>query len=57
MKKDYLKPEVEVIAVEVNTVMMAESADTGMGDTPSTPDARGRRGKWGNLWSTEDRPL
>ena len=51
MKKDYIKPSTEEIVCDANTVMMAESSvDTGVGDTPSHPDANGRRGTWGSLW-------
>lgn len=51
MKKDYIKPSTEEIMCEVNTVMMAESSvDTGVGETPSHPDANERRGSWGDLW-------
>lgn len=51
MKKDYLKPEIEVLDIEVSTVMMIGSIiDSEMGDEPSIPDARRRRGTWGNLW-------
>ena len=53
MKQAYIKPTSEVIDLEVNTVMMAESVITGVGGTPSEPDAPGRRGTWGNLWSGE----
>ena len=50
MKKDYLKPEIVALDIEVSTVMMAESANTGMDETPARPDARERRGEWGDLW-------
>ena len=51
MKKEYLKPEAEVLEMEASTTMMiGSSVDTEMGDTPSTPDVRGHRGTWGNLW-------
>ena len=51
MKKDYLKPEIEVLDIEVSTVMMTGSIiDTEMGDEPSVPDAPIRRGSWGNRW-------
>lgn len=49
MKQVYEKPHVEVIEVEVEKGF-ALSADTGMGNTPSTPDAPGSRGDWGDLW-------
>ena len=49
-----MKPMLEVIDLDVNTVMMADSVGLGFGETPSQPDVRGRRGKWGNLWYEED---
>ena len=54
MKQNYEKPVMEQVEMDVVTTMMAESADTGMGTTPSQPDARGHRGGWGDLWG-EDR--
>lgn len=53
MKQTYIKPSTEIIELDTNTLMMADSAntvDTELGGTPSHPDARGRRGSWGNLW-------
>ena len=51
MKKEYIKPSTEEIVCDANTVMMAESSvDTGVEETPSHPDAKGRRGSWGDLW-------
>lgn len=49
MKQNYEIPQVEVIEVEVEKGFAA-SADTGMGSTPSTPDAPGSRGNWDDLW-------
>lgn len=49
MEKIYESPQIEVVEIEVEKGF-ALSADTGMGDTPSTPDAPGRRGEWGDLW-------
>lgn len=54
MKQNYEKPVMEQVEMDVVTTMMAESADTGVGNTPSQPDARGHRGGWGDLWG-EDR--
>ena len=51
MKNEYLKPELEVLDIELDIMMMTgSSVDTELGDTPSNPDATGRRGSWGNLW-------
>jgi hypothetical protein len=51
MKQTYITPVSEVIDLDVNTAMMAESAPTGVGGTPSEPDAPNHRGKWGDLWN------
>ena len=51
MKNVYLKPDTKVIDIEFNTIIMAASTvDTGMSNTPVRPDARERRGEWGDLW-------
>lgn len=49
MKQNYETPQVEVIEVEVEKGFSL-SADTGMGNTPSIPDAPGSRGDWNDLW-------
>lgn len=54
MKTEYLKPAMDVVTFDTTTVMMADSADTGMDENPDIPDARGRRGTWGNLWRGEE---
>lgn len=58
MKKEYIKPEIEVMAIEAESHMMTASPDTppGFGGDEaddSTPLANRRRGKWGNLWAEE----
>ena len=50
-KQAYIKPECEVIELEYNTPMMAESTYIGFNPDPAEPDAPGRRGEWGNLWN------
>ena len=49
MKKNYLKPEIEI--VEVQTSVLANSA--GITDKPSGggKDAGSSRGEWGNVWA------
>ena len=54
MKQVYIKPQIKVLCLEENTIMMSGSVGLGMDETPSIPDARGRRGKWGNLWYESD---
>ena len=55
MKKTYIAPEVEVMNIE--TVEMIASS-MGMHedefDTTQGQLAGGRRGRWGNLWESED---
>jgi len=55
-KKEYIKPEMEEIAL--NTVQMIAGSSMGFGDGYADEDgevlATGRRGKWGNLWYKED---
>lgn len=55
-KRKYLKPEIEIIAIEAEVQMMTTSPGTqpGFGERPaddSTPLSNGRRGTWGNLWA------
>lgn len=60
MKHTYIAPEIEVIEMNIETALMALSAEstlpgtsTGNPDegTGKDADANGRRGEWGNLWS------
>ena len=56
MKKEYIKPEIEVMAIEVEAQMMTASPNVqpgfGEGEADgSTPLSNRRRGTWGNLWT------
>lgn len=55
-KKEYIKPEMEEVAL--NTVQMIAGSSMGLGDGYADEEeevlATGRRGKWGNLWYKED---
>lgn len=56
-KKEYIKPEMEEIAL--NTVQMIAGSSMGFGDGGYADEeeevlATGRRGKWGNLWYKEE---
>ena len=59
MKKQYVKPEAEVIEFENETYMLTVSADEslpgtsggGEGDADDDVDANRHRGEWGNLWA------
>ena len=58
MKKQYVKPILEVVNIEYETMMLTvsgeqSSAGTGSGTAGNdTPDLSNRhRGTWGNLWN------
>lgn len=60
MKKVYVKPEIEVIEIEFESSMMADSVtstlpDTGFGgEGDADPNEANRhRGEWGNLWAED----
>ena len=64
-KKAYIKPEIEVVEMEIESPMLTGSQDETLGfggefdfaDTEKDQLSIGRgtrRGKWGNLWYTED---
>lgn len=58
MKKDYVKPTIDVIEVEMESLMLSNSTETGSensgegsGSGQGTPDfTNGHRGSWGDLW-------
>ena len=56
-KKTYIKPEVDVMAIEAETQMMTASQYTqpgfggGEADGSDVLTNRRRRGEWGNLWA------
>ena len=51
MKEIYVRPQIEVLEIEVETVLM-QGSYTGVkeGETSDTFDANNRRGSWGDLW-------
>lgn len=51
MKLKYNKPTVESVELNIMTTIMANSVTTGVGNTPSRPDANTDRGNWGSLWN------
>ena len=56
MKKEYIKPEMEVMVIDVQSQMMTTSPGTepgfGSGDADDSEVlSTGRRGSWGNLWN------
>ena len=60
MKKTYIKPVMEIMELDIETLMISMSAPGGNGNEgPSwggdseggmEADANDRRGEWGNLW-------
>ena len=59
-KKTYIKPEMEVMIIEVQLQMMTTSPGTEPGFGDGLADGNGevltnrrriRRGEWGNLWA------
>ena len=57
MKKQYVKPAIEAVEVEYETLMTTTSGETGEAGTGNGTVgdevdglSNGRRGGWGNLW-------
>ena len=52
MKKDYFKPETQVIEFETSMLMLASSTEIGGGEGTVTPftNRNESRGEWGNVW-------
>ena len=48
MKKNYLKPEVEMLDFVVTSMI---AASVGGGEGEEIPLSNKHRGEWGNLWS------
>ena len=58
MKKIYVAPEMEVMELNIETLMLSMSAPGdggpswgGESNGGMDADANGRRGEWGNLWA------
>lgn len=55
MKKTYIAPEVEVMNIEtVEMIAASLSMFEEGGEDQSLANDRTRRGRWGNLWDSED---
>ena len=55
MKKEYIKPELMVEVIEtVEMIATSMRMYDDKVDTETNQLSTGRRGQWGNLWSTED---
>ncbi len=56
-KKIYIKPEIEVTELASETLMLTGSFvfnEEGGNEESLTKEYRPRRGKWGNLWYTDE---
>ena len=60
MKKTYIAPEMQVIEMEMESVLMSMSAPSlpgtswgGESDGEIEAQANDRRGSWGNLWENK----
>jgi phage tail sheath protein FI len=51
MKLKYNKPTVESVELNTATTILSGSVTTGVGNTPSRPDANVHRNNWGDLWN------
>ena len=54
MKQNYIKPEVTVEEIAVESMLAASTDRIPVGDSPRPPAANGRRGTWGDLWYEEE---
>ena len=50
MEQNYQAPVVEIIEVEVEKGFAVSGVDTGVGNTPSYPNAPGMRGDWDDIF-------
>ena len=56
MKKDYLRPEAEIIDIITTSLMVTSPGDISEGEDNQDPlpgDAGKHRGDWGNIWGEE----
>ncbi len=59
-KKSYIKPEIEVMELELESLMLTDSFIFSEDDVDSEKEQLviiykpGRRGKWGDLWYVEE---
>ena len=52
MKKDYLKPESNVVEISIDTIMDSSSVRPGTG--PEGEWSNKNRGEWGNVWGKQE---
>ena len=53
-KKEYIKPELMVENIETIEMIAMSMYDEGGNEDSLSNGRGGRRGQWGNLWSSED---
>ena len=56
MKKEYKKPEIEIIELDYNPYMLTGSPEIGNGgeaEDDDSADGNRHRGEWGNLWAED----
>ncbi len=51
MKKEYIKPEMELTLIEAEEMIASSLQDGKYENGDGDPLSHGRRGTWGNLWS------
>ena len=51
MKKTYMTPEMEVMNIESETLMLAISGEVDTNEEGFDQRSGDRRGSWGNLWN------
>ena len=54
MKQNYIKPEMTVEEITVETMLAMSTDRIPVGDGTKPPAANGRRGEWGDLWYEGD---
>jgi hypothetical protein len=54
MKKTYIAPEVEITEMESQVLMFSGSLIDEEAETQLSAGRGDRRGRWGNLWDSED---
>ena len=54
MKQNYIKPEMTVEEIAVESMLAASTDRIPVGDGTKPPAANGRRGEWGDLWYEEE---
>ena len=51
MKKTYFKPEVDVVDIVINSMILINSIPEGEGEQEGDFGSNKHRGEWGNVWA------